>query len=249
MKIAILVSGPPRFNKDLDEFIKNINGFDSADWFFYMCNNNNLPDKPGPDYKKIHISDSWRYCNDIEWAKNKIKSNLPNNHRVADFKFYDHEQVPIPSDSFVTKHIWRMHHHWKQVDLMRQREEERTGHTYDMVIRARSDMGINVPIDLQKIKESGYIEVPRDNWHGAPAICDLMGIGTSEQMKIYCDVFNHSLNYVRTGKCVYHPESLLACHLQTNRIPYRSNSWNYVIWTTTLTRDNGVEYLDFGNWE
>jgi hypothetical protein len=249
MNIAILVSGPPRFNKDLNDFIKNIQGIGSADWFFYLNNNNNLPDKPNPDYKRLHIADSWRYCTNEDWARNKIQSNLPENHHVVDLQFYDHEQVNIPQDGFVTRHIWRMHHHWKQVDLMRQAEEARKGQKYDLVIRARSDMGIDRVIDLQSIKNSGYVEVPRDNWHGNPSICDLMGIGTSEQMSVYCDLFNHSLDYVRKGKCAYHPESLLACHLQENQIPYRATGWNYVIWTSVLTRSDGTEYYDFGTWE
>ena len=253
MRVAILVSGPPRFNKDFNNFINNIYGFETADWFFYLGNNNIPPDKSvnfklDTNYKTIHIADCWRYNKDTEWAKNKILSKLPSNHKLAGLTLYDAEEVIIPNHPAVSKPCWRMHHHWKQVDLMRQAEEEKYG-KYDLVIRTRPDLGIDRPLDLRLFKDTGFVDVPKDNWHGYGfTICDLASIGSSDHMSVYCDLFNRSLEYTNKG-VVYHNETLLAYHLQFNNIPYRASGWNYLIWTSRYIRNDGVETYDFGGWD
>ena len=260
MKLAILISGPPRFNKDFDSLIENVKEATSVDWFFYLCNNNPLPDKFNEGITERHfISKTWRFFTDIEWAKNKIKSNLPEHHRIADFKVYDHSLIDIPlsvppsppNNSMLNHRVWRTHHHWKQVDLMRQAEEERMGQQYDLVFRARPDTGLVNVLNLEQIKQSGFVEIPTDCWHGNPPISDILAIGGSDQMKIYCDLYNNSLRYYQQGTCAYHAESLLGRHLQENKVPYRTNNWTFVMWReSSIIKDaDGTEHWDWGNWE
>lgn len=255
MKVAILISGPPRFSNDLNSFIEHMKGDHTYDWFFYLNNNNPMPDKIGSTVP--HIPESWRYFTDIEWAKNKIKSNLPNNHKVVNIEIYDHSLLNIPdnlpvspsNNSFLNTRIWRQHHHWYHVDLLRRAEEDRLGEKYDLVIRTRPDSGLKGIIDLDEIKRSGHVEVPTENWHGSPSICDIIGIGTSEQMKIYCDLYHYSLDYYLQGKCTYHFESLLAYHLKLNNIPYRSNKWSYDLWNNFVMENNERKHIVWSNWE
>ena len=255
MKIAILISGPPRFNNDLNSFIANMSGNNTYDWFFYLNNNNQGPDKESSSIG--YIPKTWKYFTDVEWAKSKIKSNLPDNHKIADFKIYDHSLVEIPSvlppspAQAPTWHqrIWKLHHHWHQVDLMRQAEEERLGEKYDLVIRTRPDSGLKGVINLDEIKRLGYVEVPIENWHGNPSISDIIGIGSSEQMKIYCDLYNYSLKYFQQGRCAYHNESLLAYHLISNNVPYRANGWTYELWNNIVVENNGEKHVAWSNWE
>jgi hypothetical protein len=40
MRIAIQLSGEPRFTIGFQSFLENLKGYDHADWFVYLTNNN-----------------------------------------------------------------------------------------------------------------------------------------------------------------------------------------------------------------
>ena len=66
-------------------------------------------------------------------------------------------------------------------------------------------------------------------------ICDLFGIANSETMTVYCDLHNQALEHHRAG-CIFHPETLLAKHLQYNNKRY----W---------PGDFGIEFRYLGKWK
>ena len=67
MKIAILLPGQPRFTGDFNNFISNINGYEQADWFVYITNNN-VSTKP-----EVQLSTFWSNFDPTE-AFEKIKN-------------------------------------------------------------------------------------------------------------------------------------------------------------------------------
>jgi hypothetical protein len=249
MKIAVLIAGPPRFSTELDTFINSLRGYDQADWFFYLWKNNNPPDKH--DYPSIKlIPDNWRYP-DEEWAKNKIIENLPKNHRLVDLKFFDPAKLDIPdikNPRATIWTVWRMFFSWHQADLLRQAEENRSG-KYDIVIRHRPDAGITNIIDLEEVKNKDGISFPNHMWYGFGnnQICDIMAAGNSEQMKIYSDAVNHLVKYANEDEIPYHPETMLAYHLQKNCIPVLKGNWGITL-RSEMVEQNGTHILNAGRW-
>ena len=80
MKIAIQLSGQPRFTQDFNLLLENLIGYDQADWFIYLSNKfRTHPVKDG-----VEISQSWEDF-DADWAINKISSNLPKNNFIQRF--------------------------------------------------------------------------------------------------------------------------------------------------------------------
>jgi len=248
MKVAFLLTASPRFCNEFDKFINSLKNFSQVDYFCYLWNNNQPPDKPGYE-DQILLSERWRYP-DPMWAEEKIKTNLPSGHILKRLVFQDPERIPIPK---VTPHgavvwsVWRMHYSWHQADLLRQQEETVSG-PYDLIIRGRPDIGIVGDIDLTGFKNTDSIWVPNHGWHGfGHSICDIMALGTRDTMKTYCDVINHSLHYVRNGACPFHPETMLAYHLRANKIPVRPGNWGYTI-RPDLYKVNDYQTVNFGRW-
>ena len=134
MRIAVLISGSPRFCAGLDTFINGLTGFETADWYVDLWSNNPPPDKLGYE-SHVLVAPSWRYITQ-EWAVNKIKSNLPPNHQLVALSLYDNELIEYPTvtgpqiyhNSFPS--IWKMHLGWKRVDFLRQS----SGIQYDLVM-------------------------------------------------------------------------------------------------------------------
>lgn len=252
MKIAILISGSPRFTKDLDSFIDNLEGVNSADWFVFLWRENNPPDKLGyPGY--ILVSEKWRNI-DYSWAKNKIESNLPTNHKLCGLELYDSSLIEYPTITGPQDHhinfssIWKMHLGWNLVNKLKQNYSEK----YDLVIRTRPDLSLTDKLDLRVIKQK-LIENPRSvfvskegqyghNYH----INDCIAISTEENISIYSDLINHSVSYNKSG-IMFHPENILAYHLIQNNlniVPYIS-----VELRKYFTKNIDGEFIsDFGRW-
>jgi hypothetical protein len=249
MKIAILIPGPPRFSAEFDTLINNLQVYTQVDWFFYLWKNNTPPDKHDCPNIKL-IPDNWRHPNE-EWAKNKIIENLPEKHRLVNLKFFDPNELVIPNVNNPRATIWtvwRMFFSWHQADLLRQAEENQSG-KYDIVIRHRPDAGITNTIDLVEVKNKNGISVPNNGWYGFgdSKICDIMAAGNSEQMKVYSDVINHIINYANIDGVPYHPETMLAYHLQKNKIPINTHNWGYTL-RSEMFEQSGTHILNAGGW-
>lgn len=253
MRIAILISGSPRFYKDFDTFINNLSGYSKVDWFFYLWDQNPRPDKLGYE-NQILVADSWRSINK-DWAINKITSNLPLNQELVRLELGNADQVPYPEVPGPQDHhtnfpsICKMHYGWYKSDQLRQE----SGNEYDLVIRARPDLCLPSTLDLQYIKsiidqDPSTVVVSTGGQHGhGYTINDTIAISSPKNMKIYTDLVNHSIEYNREG-IVFHPETLLAFHLIKNNLricPFI----NVEIRANTVNNPDGTMTLDFGRWE
>lgn len=254
MKIAILISGSPRFYKGLDTFINNLSGFETADWFVDLWKNNPHPDKLGGYDNHVLVAPSWRQV-DREWAANKIKSNLPNNHQLAALSLYDSRLIEYPTVAGPQMHhtnfpsIWKMHLGWKRVDSLRQS----TGIQYDLVIRARPDISLNSPINLTTLKNlldqyPNRVLVARDGQHGyGYNTNDLIAISLPDNIAIYTDLINHSIKYNNSG-IMFHPETLLAYHMHCNGL-VSTPALDVVLRPDAVTLPDGTVTVDFGRWQ
>jgi hypothetical protein len=255
MRVAVTVSGPPRFCSDFDLFLSNLKNYDQIDWFFYLGIGDKSPDKIG--YEKLNlIAPTWRNPK-RSWAYEKIRSNLPENSQLIRFETYDPNQIEIPEvkgnvlDATVSS-VWKMHHGWLQADSMRQDHERHTGE-YDLVIRGRPDISIDRPIDLTALKK--YLDkhpqsiiVPENGHHGyVYRTCDIMAVSSSQNISIYTDLINHSLTYHYRDRVVFHPETLLSYHLLKNGLETIKGPFHFGL-RTNLKELDGKLTPNFSRW-
>ena len=208
MRVAIIIAGEPRFCNYVDSFINSLQGVDQADWFFYLWDETII--------KSTHkqITTGWNNILNREWAINNIHDKLPNNHKIVDLQLGQQSQVPeqLP--------LYKQFFSLQQADLLRQ-EYEKTNSRYDLVIRARLDLLINSPIDLQSIKlqldqnpKLMFLPVGPRYGYGVK-INDQFAISSSGNMSIYTNLINYIKDYQNKGIAV-HPETQLSHHLLHN---------------------------------
>lgn len=213
MRIAILLPGQPRFTKDFTNFLNNLQGYDSADWFCYITNNNRTDDVS----RDVSIPEEWMTFDPVE-GKNRLESYLPANNFIRAFEISNCEHINIPT-------IPRQSHFkgWYNIYRANQLRIE-YGQEYDMVIRARSDVGINELFNLQTIDPvqlNQSIVMPGNQWAGAGGYeaCDQFAICSPDHMNIYADLANKVEGYLNENLFGYNPEALLGLHLSRNNVP------------------------------
>jgi len=253
MKVAILISGSPRFCAGFDTFVHGLTGFDTADWFVDLWSDNPRPDKLGHE-NHVLVSPSWRKI-DQEWAENKITSNLPNNHQLTALSLYDSNLIEYPTITGPQVHhvnfpsIWKMHLGWNRVGSLWQS----TGNQYDLVIRARPDVCLNSPLNLITIKNlldqsPNHVLVARDGQHGyGYNTNDVVAISLPNNISIYTDLINHSIEYNTKG-IMFHPETLLAYHMHCNGLE-STPILDVSLRPNAITLPDGTVTVDFGRWQ
>jgi len=235
MKIAILLPGQPRFTQDFITFITNLTGYDQADWFVYITNNN------VSNFKWcVTMNPLWTVF-DPAWALEKIKSWLPNNNTIRSFEISDDFQLPIiPVVNLfeVDKpdNVQKMFYNIYKADCLRQQFEEANNFKYDLVIRTRADLGITSELDLRQLTiEPTQIVMPSNEWHGNPRANDQFAIGNSNIMKIYSTLFTR-IKEINDSGFRFHPESMVGHNLAQNGISYLPGSFK-----TTLRSMPNIE--------
>ena len=187
MKVAFIISGLPRFRPEFDDQLKNLYGFDQADWFFLLWKNAN----------DSNVPPAWP-VNNIELTKERIEKNLPSNHKIAQLELVDpppyiYNDRPLNLTEWTTApNIWYMWYGLKTVNQMRINYELMHG-KYDLVIRTRPDISINNLINLSEAKQwldqhPLSIITPADgrtNLIGYP-VNDQFAIGIGETINTYC---------------------------------------------------------------
>ena len=216
MKIAVLIAGQPRFTKEFDHFFENLKNYDQLDFFFYLWTARPADSK--------FIPPSWPL--DKELVKEKLINTLPCYCNVARLEINDQPGYTVPdtiqrnpwSNPF---NMWYNSYSIKQANLLREQHNVE----YDLVIRARADMGLNTPVDIKHIhnfimENPNSLVLPDNHRNGLGVVCnDMFAIGKSETISIYCNAVDNFELYHSQG-VPYHPETLLGHHLNTNKIAY-----------------------------
>lgn len=241
MKIAVLISGQPRFNREFNDLLNNLDSNDQIDFFFYLWNS-----EPS---ENVFIPPTWP--ND---PTDKILENLPKNSRIADIKILDQPEYIVTRSYNLTPwsnpvNIWYTYHGIKMVNEMREQYEQVNG-AYDLVIKARPDTGIDRKINFLEIKTfldqyPNVVVVPNDRRYGMAGVTvnDLLGIGLPSTMSTYCRAIDSFDQYNDQG-CPYHGETLLAWHLTKNNIAIPPTNFNCTF------REHWYAYNkpDYGPW-
>jgi len=220
MKIAIQLSGQPRFTQDFNLLLENLIGYDQADWFIYLSNKfHTHRTKDG-----VEISQSWKDF-DADWAINKISSNLPRNNFIQRFKISDShlQQWPPVSNvhcTFSVEGVWMMYYNLLKSNQLRIDFQRQQNVEYDFILRVRSDSNLNSPIDMSQLTiNDNEIYMPSNGWFGFPGLManDQFAIGKDQSVTTYCDIVNSIKKYNDSG-IAFHPETLLGHHLLANNI-------------------------------
>ena len=216
MKTAILISGQPRFTREFDDFLDHLKNYDELDFFFYIW-------KAKHDDHKL-IPRSWPV--DKESVRDKIINTLPANCNLVALEVNDPPEYVIPSTIQRNPwtnpfNVWNNYYALKQVNMLK----EQSGVDYDVVIRARGDIGLATPIDLRSVntylKSNPNTIISPDNLRNGLGVSlnDCLAIGTSDAMSIYANAVDKFESYHVRG-VPYHAETLLAHHLNVNGISY-----------------------------
>jgi hypothetical protein len=231
MKVAVLIQGDPRFCKEFDLFLENLVGYDQIDWFFYLW------EKSPPTANLVggsghHIvAPSWQHITK-EWAYNKIQNFLPDGHYIAGLALDDQDRLTFKevNDNFaketIQSNVWKMWFSQYKVNELKTRYEKENGFTYDLVIRSRPDVALIDTLDLEIVKchldnRPNMILMPENKNCGyGIRVCDLFGIGSSQNMNVYCNIYNQALTHHAKG-VIFHPETLLGVHLLKNNLYFR----------------------------
>jgi len=222
MKIAILLPGQPRFTQDFITFITNLTGYDQADWFVYITNNNV---HSIANFKQgISVNEPWTVFDPV-WAREKIKSWLPDNNVIQSFEISDDFQLPIIPvvnlfQVYKPDNVQKMFYNIYKADCLRQQFEEANNFKYDLVIRTRADLGLSTPLNLKDLNiEPNQIVMPSNEWYGYPQANDQFAIGNSHDMKIYSTLFTR-IKEINDSGLHFHPESMVGHNLTQNGISY-----------------------------
>lgn len=240
MRVAVLISGEPRFSQEFDLFLENLQGYDEIDWYFYLWHNATYA------HEKNLMPPSW-FNIDRDTAYNKLKSNLPANHNIAYLELADQNQQQFPE---VTSrlgwgvrqdNVWRMWYSWLQVD-------SKCSDNYDVVIKARPDIALMQPVNLKELNLQPNELILPNNFGGVynnKHICDLMAISSRQNIKIYNNIINHVAEYYNEGYN-FHPETMLSRHLDVHNIVYPKGKFDVQY---RYFGKNGDDYnIQYGRW-
>lgn len=235
MKVAVAVSGLPRFTENFNSLLKNLKNYNQIDWFFYFWKTDHSYDN--------RISPSW--TNNKSDIYKKLVANLPENNFIADLsivempKFDDRKQYNV-MDIASPLRVWTMFYGLKQVGQIRKKYENCFG-TYDLVIRTRADGTVDREIYLDRAKQwlnqqpQKTLIMPSNGRLGFVPIGqtlnpvnDNFAIGESHIMDIYFNAFDHIDQYTAEGIPIT-AESMLGYHLLKNNIKTPASDFNFDI--------------------
>ena len=223
MRIAIQLSGEPRFTFAFQSFLENLKGYDHADWFVYLTNNNQQ------EKDDVFLPETWKNF-DVNWAIEKIKDNLPANNYLQSFEISNAHEYMWPSATNLhclmgvnpVDRVYKMHYNNFKVNQLRIAYQEANNIEYDYIVRPRPDNDLDKVIDLRNLKiDDNEIVMPKNNWFGHEEINmitnDQFAIGKPASMNVYSEFVNYIKHYNDNG-VRFHPESLFAHHFHVRNI-------------------------------
>jgi len=241
MKIAVQISGQPRFNMDFNTMLKSLETHE-VDFYFHLWS---MDSTSHPDL----ISPTWPNTHDE--VRDKLTFNLPGNCKIDGLKVIPQVPYTAPTGLNVTPwsnpvNIWYTYYGIKQANNMRLE----SGKTHDLVIKGRPDAGLASVIDCDLIlhyleKNPRSVIVPNDRRFGmaGQVINDLIAIGLPDTITTYCNAVDNFKCYNDQG-CPYHGETLLAWHLRSNNIEFPQTNFNCTFREFWYKHNR----IDFGVW-
>lgn len=231
MKTALLLSGNPRFSIDFDSQLENLQG-STIDIFIAFWKR--------PEGIDPKLSPNWCNLKDGNEIIKRLAPHLPNHCiiRHAEVVLEDYfPSLPFQYEPFRSTplNVWQQYNILKYCNSIRKQTD-----TYDLVIRSRTDLGLNQVIDLPLAlttlhqypkciftpnnQRYGYLI---DFGHFQTGFNDQFAIGLPDIMDLYTNAVDQFDNLYKQG-IQYNPEYLLQTHLYRNGISWPPTSWEIV---------------------
>lgn len=255
-RCALLISGEPRFCRELDQLLDKFTNFDQIDWYVLVWDRSPQVSDYHRSQQSRLVADSWLAPTQA-WAEAKIRENLPAKHTLARLELVDQQTLNFglpPHHDGVTNiaNAWKMFWCNQQTDLWRQAAEQAQGFNYDLVIKARPDMLAYSNIDLASAaeisKNPGCIIMPDNTRAGyGYAVSDLMALGGSKAMAQYADCINSVNEYIEHGG-IFHPETILGWYLRKTNMSIQTMGIRIDIRQLGQRLSETAYISDFGRW-
>lgn len=228
MKIALLLSGNPRFSIDFDSQLQNLQG-NNIDVFIVFWRR-----PQGIDPK---LSPNWCNLTDGKEVIEKLVPHLPANYNIKHAEVVTEDQfdpLPYNYDAYNSTPL----NVWQQYNILKYCDSKRIqSGNYDLVIRSRTDLGLSEPIDLPLAyatlqKHPKCIFIPNNQRYGytidfgyfQTGFNDQFAIGLSDTMTLYTHAIDNFDSLYQDG-IKYNPEFLVQTHLYRNGISWPPTSW------------------------
>jgi len=254
-RVAVLVSGQPRFGKTTTEFMSNVFvNFDRVDWFFNLWQSTPLFQTTPWGIWGV-IPPGWDDIN-LNWAIDKIMQHMPVKHHLQSLELLDMSSIEM---KYTTKPgIFYQFYSIHKTDLARQNYEKLHGFKYDYVIRVRPDIIFDRPIDINNpVINSGNIGIIDNRYSGAGEFScnDFYAIGNSKDMGIYCNLINYlpiynQIKIEEFPELTYseHPETCLGYHCKYHNLKFVKCGINSVLRPYGAVDKQNNFLSDFGTW-
>jgi hypothetical protein len=231
MKTALLLSGNPRFSVDFDSQLENLQN-SNVDVFIVFWRR--------PDGTDPKISPNWCNLHDGDEVIQRLQPNIPDRYRICHAEVLDPRTFGDPPADYqpynsTPYNVWQQYNILKYCDQIRQKFDN-----YDLVIRSRSDLGLNQVIDLPLAHQTlqvypKCIFTPKNQRYGyqidfngfKTGFNDQFAIGLPEVIKLYTEAVDHFDNLYRQG-IAYNPEFLVQTHLYRNGVSWPETTWEII---------------------
>jgi hypothetical protein len=224
MKIAVCISGHLRqFEEGYENFYKNIispnaehefdffiDTWDNQDWRTVKMfeSTRSIIDKVISIYSPVSINVE----KEIEWDTSEYMKFVANPRWV---------KKGFGGVRSKGQHILAMYYKIKKCNDQKLKYESQNNFVYDSVIRHRTDLGFNSPInigeDIVDIDKTIYVPNCDDEArNGGIPIRDVFAISSSKNIDYYSSIFDNMDLIVKESK-VFRPEPILDFHLRKNK--------------------------------
>lgn len=192
MKKAISFSGQSRFVLEgLESLRKNLYNFEEYDIFIHTWE--------GPLNKDCYLYEPKSII--VEKQKNVVPSNVKEYSQAAFIHF---------SMFYTMKESLRLLSEYEQANNFK----------YDLVLRTRFDIGLETKIDLSSFNLKEGIYSP-DVCANPKVISDWFNFSTSDNMKLYSEIYDNITNYFNQGVMITSGEELITHMLKEKTVPIK----------------------------
>jgi hypothetical protein len=192
MRKAISFSGQSRFVLEgFESLRKNLRDFDNYDIFIHTWE--------GPLNKDCYLYEPKSII--IEKQKPVVPLSV---------KEYSHAAAVHFSMFYTMKESLRLLSEYEQTNNFK----------YDLVVRTRFDIGLQSKIDLEEFNLKEGVYSP-DVCANPKVISDWFNFSTSDNIKLYCEIYDNITSYFKQGVMITSGEELITHMLNTKHIPIK----------------------------
>lgn len=213
MKIAVLLSGricPNNLQFDQTIYDKNINTLKllGDDLTFFVSINKSADNS---EYTQ-------KFLNELNITNNQI--NIEQTQEPQELYNYPKRMETVYHNAY------SMFYHNKRSFQLMEEYQNKHNINFDVIIKFRGDLKSTEKFPIETPINNLTVYIPNSfDWSG---INDQIAYGDFDSMKIYSNCVDYILDYCK-NKIIFHPETILKYHLNTNNLKIKRFKYGYSI--------------------